>query len=310
MKNPNKIFAFIILLLATSLAYGQQDPMISQYMTNQIYFNPAYAGTHDYASASAAYRKQWVSFPGSPETEFISLDKNFVDRNVGLGLTIVNDKIGVSNKMDIAGQYAYHIPVGYGHLSLGIKAALSYYSASVKDLTVWDENDKVYANNIVNRWSPNFGLGAYYYTEKFYAGVSAPYLVNYNKPSNFVAAELSSVPNYERHYFIATGYVIGFHSDVYVKPSILIKYVEDAPMEADFNINVYFMNMFSVGAAYRTNDGYVVMAEILAAKRLRIGYAFDWPTNQLTNYTNGTHEIMVSYDFIRDIYKMKTPRFF
>lgn len=310
MNTNNKMLALIILLFPALVARAQQDPMISQYMTNQIYFNPAYAGTHDYSSLSGAYRKQWVNFPGAPTTSFLSYDKNFVDRNVGLGITFVNDHIGVSDQSEIAVQYAYHIPMAKGHLSLGIKGQLSYYSAKLTDLTIWDADDQVFASNVLNKWTPNFGVGAYYYRDNFYAGISIPHLVNYNQPSSFMSGELARVPNYERHYFMASGYVIPCKNDIYVKPSFLIKYIPHAPVQADFNVNVFFMNMFSVGASYRTMDGMVAMMEIKATQKLRIGYAYDHPFTKFRVYSNGTHEIMLSYDFIRNITKMKTPRFF
>jgi type IX secretion system PorP/SprF family membrane protein len=310
MKPIYKILVPILSVFSTLTTRAQQDPMISQYMTNQIFFNPAYAGTHDYSSVSGLYRKQWVDMPGAPVTGFISYDKNFVDRNVGLGLTFVNDRIGVSNQTEIAAQYAYHIPLQKGHLSFGIKGQLSYYSAAVTDLTVWDKDDQLFMSNVMDKWIPNFGIGSYYYTDNFYAGISIPHLMNYNRPSNFTAAEIPAIPNYERHYYITSGYVITCPNDVFVKPSTLIKYIPHAPVEADLNVNVFFMNRFSVGTSYRTNDGMVAMVEIKATPNIRIGYAYDHPFNQLHAYTSGTHEIMLSYDFIRNIIKMKTPRFF
>jgi type IX secretion system PorP/SprF family membrane protein len=300
----------IFFLFPAMAARAQQDPMISQYMTNQLFFNPAYAGTHDYSTVSGIYRKQWVNFPGAPTTGFLSYDKNFVDRNIGLGITFSNDQIGVSNQSELAVDYAYHIPLAKGHLSLGIKGQLSYYSAKLTDLTVWDADDQVFVNNILNKWVPNFGAGAYYYTDKFYAGLSIPHLMNYNRPSTFVAAELNAVPNYERHYYLASGYVVSCPNDIYVKPSFLVKYIPNAPVEADLNVNVFFMNMFSIGASYRTNACIVGMIEIKAAQKIRIGYAYDHPFGQFRTYSNGTHEIMLAYDFIRNITKMKTPRFF
>jgi type IX secretion system PorP/SprF family membrane protein len=311
MKKNKRIFAIAVLLLSCAVAGAQQDPMISQYMSNQLFFNPAYAGTHDYATVSGLYRKQWVNFDGAPETSFLSYDKRFTDRHIGLGFTLVNDKIGVSNQTELAGHYDYQIPIGKGFLSLGIKGALSYYTARVTNLTVWDKNDVVFANNIIDKWVPNFGAGAYYYVEDvFYAGFSVPHLLNYNKPSEFVSAELTSVPAYERHCYLSSGYVFKLSADVSLKPSVLVKYMGHAPIEGDLNLNVFFLNTFTVGASYRTDEGYVALFEIRAGKNIRIGYAYDWPQTKMDKYSNGTHEIMLSYDFIHDIYKMKSPRFF
>jgi type IX secretion system PorP/SprF family membrane protein len=310
MRTTKKLLVAAILLFTAPIIHAQQDPMISQYMTNQLFFNPAYAGTHDYSTVSGLYRKQWVNFPGAPSTGFVSFDKNFVDRKIGLGFTLVNDQIGVSKQTAIAGNYAYHLPMGNGHLSLGLRGQLSYYGAQLTNLTVWDQSDQVFASDLLNKWFPNFGAGAYYYTDKFYGGISVPQLLNYDKPSAFMSTKVTAVPNYERHYYITSGYVVACPNNIYVKPSFLVKYVPSAPMEADLNVNVFFMNTFSVGASYRTYEGMVAMMEIKAGKNIRIGYAYDYPFNDLRLYSNGTHEIMVSYDFIKDIIKMKTPRFF
>jgi type IX secretion system PorP/SprF family membrane protein len=309
MKTKQIISALFLLVMAFR-GNAQQDPMISQYMSNQVFLNAAYAGSHDYSTLSGLYRKQWVNFPGSPRTSFLSYDGRLKCSNVGLGLIFINDKLGVTEESQVAGNFAYHIPLGKGHLSLGLKAALSYYTAQLTDLTIWDANDKVYAADINGRWIPNFGTGAYYYTDRFYAGLSVPHLLNYSKPSSSLIAEIKKIPNYERHYFFSTGYVFDLKSDVYLKPSVLIKYVEDAPVEADLNLNVFFMNRFMLGGAYRTRDGLVAMTEIKITNKLRLGYAFDWPLTKINNYANGTHEVMLAYDFMKDIIKIKTPRFF
>jgi type IX secretion system PorP/SprF family membrane protein len=308
--KTNKIIIALSLLACAFKGTAQQDPMISQYMSNQLFINSAYAGSHDYGTLSGLYRKQWVNFPGAPRTSFISYDSRVNCSNVGLGFTFINDKLGVTEESQIAGNFAYHIPLAKGHLSLGIKASLSYYTADLTELTIWDANDRTFAQNINGSWIPNFGTGAYYYTDKFYAGLSVPHLLNHGKPSAGLMTDIKKVPNYERHYFFSMGYVMTLASDVYIKPSTLVKYVEDAPIEADFNVNVFFMNRFMVGGAYRTKDGFVAMTELRITNKLRLGYAYDIPTTKINNYSNGTHEVMLSYDFLKDLIKIQTPRFF
>lgn len=310
MKTIKLTLTLICLMLSAARLCAQQDAMISQYMSNQNFINPAYAGSHDYATLSGLVRKQWVDFPGSPRTSFISWDNRFTGSNMGLGFTLVNDKLGVTDETKLGANFAYHIPAGKGHLSFGIKAEVSYYNAKLSDLKVWEANDQVYASNIIGRWIPNAGAGVYYYTDKFYAGISTPHLINYIQPSATAAAEIRKTPAYERHYFLSTGYVFNVSDDVYIKPSTLVKYVEDAPLEADLNINVFFLKNFMLGGAYRTRDGLVAMTEIRVLPKLRLGYAFDYPLTKINYFSSGTHEVMLAYDFLRDAMKIRSPRFF
>jgi type IX secretion system PorP/SprF family membrane protein len=310
MKKTAKILVLAGCIVSAFTGRAQQDAMISQYMTNQLFINPAYSGTHTYSTLSGLYRKQWVSFPGSPQTGFLTYDTRFPETNYGLGFTFANDKIGVSEQTDLSGNFSYHIPLLKGELSLALKAAISHYNAYLTELTVWDQNDAVFMNNITNRWIPNFGAGGYYYTDKFYLGLAVPHLLNYQKPSSFLSAKISSVPAYERHYYLTSGYVYKLNDDVFLKPSFLLKYVPDAPFNADLNLNVFFMNFFSVGMSYKTDNELVGMIEINASKHIRIGYAYDHTFNPIGNYSDGSHEIMVAYDFFQEVVKMKTPRFF
>lgn len=311
MKSRLLIAAILVTLLCALDSKAQQDPMITQYQSNQVFINPAYAGSHNYATISGLYRKQWLDFPGSPTTSFLTYDNHFRNSNVGMGLTFVHDEIGISKRSDLSGIFAYHIPVGNdGHLSLALKASVGYYSAMLTDLKIWTETDKTFARNINDKWIPNFGAGAYYYTHNFYAGVSIPSLINYDKPSQDVAAEISTIPSYQRHYFLTAGYVIALPSDIYLKPSTFIKYTKDAPAEADLNLNVFFLNRFNLGAGYRTKDGLVAMVEINVTNKLRMGYAYDYPLTDINIFSTGTHEFMLAYDFLRDNLKVKTPRFF
>ncbi|MBW7912390.1 MAG: type IX secretion system membrane protein PorP/SprF [Taibaiella sp.] len=161
-----------------------------------------------------------------------------------MGGTLAHDVIGVSRQTDVAVNYSYHIKMKKGQLALGLKGMVSFYSANLTALKIWDQNDQVFMSDIQNKWIPNFGAGAYYYTDRFYAGISVPHLLNYNKPSTFLSAQISRVPHYERHYFAAAGYVFNLQDKVYLKPSTLIKYVPNAPVEADLNMNVFFMRIF------------------------------------------------------------------
>lgn len=288
---------------------AQQDPMVSQYMFNGLFLNPAYAGSHPWYNVTALYRKQWVNFDGAPETQLVSVDGPLKNRNVGVGLIVSNDKIGVSRQTDFYLNYAYHLNLGPARLSMGLRAGGAYYRARLSQLTVWDEGDQVMQQDIQGEFLPNFGAGLYLYSNKMFAGFSAPHLVNYEPRTTFYVDRTNS-PQLRRHYYVTAGYVFDQNKDIIFRPSFLVKYVNNAPVNVDLNMNVLFSQLIWLGVSYRTNDAVIGILEVQASRKLRIGYAYDYPLNRLRRYTSGSHEIMVAFDFGYDIMKIKTPRYF
>lgn len=307
-----KILMVLSLGLTSLTVTAQQEPLVSQYMFNHLLVNPAYAGSKDYAMASVLYRTQWVNLEGAPKTFVASLHGPLVNRKVGLGLSIDADKIGVTNRYDINGNYAYHIKLNEKFkIGLGIKGGITYYSAELSKLKIWDADDKVFPKTTQTSIIPVFGAGAYLYSDKFYAGLSVPELstTDPNRPLTF-NKKVDDVVNQVRHYYFATGGAIELSQDLALRPSALVKYTWNAPVEADLNLNVVIKQVLWIGGAYRTGDAFIGMIEVQPTKKLRIGYAYDFTTSELKNYSDGSHEIMIGYDFGYDIMKMKTPRYF
>ncbi len=297
-------------ILAGGQATAQQDPMLSQYMFNGLFLNPAYAGSHKYWSSTITYRKQWVGMSGAPETAIAAVDGPIGAKNMGLGISFMYDKIGVSTHNKITANYAYQIRTSVNSkLALGVSASLSQFNGRLEDLVVWDQGDQVFSQNVNGKYIPSFGVGAYYFAERYYVGLSIPTLFAYQNDYNF-NFDLSKASFLRRHYLLTGGYVFTCSPTVKIKPSVLLKYVAHAPLEADFNFSVYYKNMISAGVSYRTNDAVVFMVEYQANSFFRIGYAYDLTTTALSRYTSGTHEIMFGIDFGKDLVKVKTPRYF
>lgn len=302
----------LVLGIGRSVIHAQQDPMISQYMFNGLFLNPGYAGSHDYSIASMLYRYQWAGIEGAPHTGFFSYDAPIRGKNVGLGATLMFDRIGVTNKIDLVGNYAYHIRVGKkSKLSIGLRTSVSYYWANTSELRYWDEQDPIYQGDIAGRVIPNFGLGLYYYGEHFYVGLVAPQFLSYDK-NTFLAIENDYFQRSTRHFYLNAGYVFKLGKNTDFRPSFLLKYTPEALPEADINVHFLFHKKFWVGASYRTLDGIVAMFEVNVTPNMRIGYAFDYPLHSwVRNYTYGTHEIMLSFDIGKpSVLKVKSPRYF
>jgi type IX secretion system PorP/SprF family membrane protein len=302
------ILIFVVLFNITSKA--QQDPMISQYMFNGLFLNPAYSGSHKYVTSSLLHRTQWVDFSGAPKTSLLAIDGLIPSKseNMGLGLIITHDRIGATEQTDIYANYAYQIKLKKGKLAFGIKAGASNYVFKSDNVTVWDQNDEVFTGRRT-AWLPKFGFGAYYFAEKWYAGLSIPTLMAYdaNRNFNFDVNEGSFL---NRHYYAYGGYVFKLNEQLKLKPSTLLKYLPAAPIEADINLNLLYKDQFWIGVSYRSQDAVVFMVEYQTNSRFRVGYAFDLTTTKIRKYSSGTHEIMIGYDFGKDLIKVKTPRYF
>jgi type IX secretion system PorP/SprF family membrane protein len=304
------ILIISIIVLAAQQSFAQQEPMLSQYMFNGLFLNPAYAGSHDNFSATLLGRKQWAGFNGAPNTVIASVDGPLLDHKMGLGLILSNDQIGVTCQTDVYANYSYHIKTSdFGHLAFGLKAGFSQYTARLSDLKYWDAEDVVFMGNRNSAWLMKAGFGMYYYTPRFYAGLSIPSLLAYDPQRNF-SFDVNQSSQVRKHYYLTSGYIFNLSPDFMLKPSVLLKYETAAPLQADINLNLLYKNRFWLGASYRTGDAVVIIAEVQATKRFRIGYSYDWTLSEMNNYSSGTHEVMIGYEFGKDLMKIKTPRYF
>lgn len=283
---------------------------MSQYMFNGLLLNPAYAGTHEYFSVSGLHRSQWVQFEESPTSQVFSIDGPVANDKLGVGLLITNDQLGVISQFDVSGNFSYKLNLGAGKLSFGLRAGISSYSANLNDLTYWDQDDPLYAQgNISGELVTKFGFGAYYYTDKFFAGLSVPTI--YSLDDNIIS-ENSEVSDYfTQHYYLNSGYVFETSSILAIKPSVLVKFEPAAPVQVDLNCNFMFFQKFWLGAGYRSGDALVGMVEYNVTPQLRAGYAYDYTLSDIADYSSGSHEIMIAYDFGKKVdAKTRSPRYF
>jgi type IX secretion system PorP/SprF family membrane protein len=303
MYRFKKIVIVCLLLLRVSYIHAQQEIMVSQYMFNGLFLNPAYAGSHKYFSSSLLYRNQWVGFTGAPKSMLLAVDGPLMDQKMGVGLIVATDKIGATRQSDVYANYSYILPLEKGKLAFGIKAGASQYTYNSGELIVWDANDEKFNGVTQSALIPKFGFGAYYFTERAFAGISVPSMLYYNGSNSFTLPV-------SKHYYITGGYVMELEERWKLKPSFLFKYQKAAPVQLDMNITAMFMDQVSMGLSYRTGDAVVAILEYQANQRFRIGYAYDFTTSAIRKYATGSHEIMIGFDFGKDIIKTKTPRFF
>ncbi len=286
------LVVFALFLIQTALS-AQQESMFSRYMFNTMTITPAYAGSHDALRFSVQARRQWLNFNGSPLTALASVDGVSKDERAGWGVLVGYEQIGLYKTQDVYGNYAYRFEMGEGKLALGIRAGATFYQNKLQSAVLADPLDILYANDI-NYVVPKMGIGAYYQDEQWYIGMSVPNMVSYRSGRSF---SLNDEKSYiRRHYFVNAGFIIPIEKGVMLKPSILIKYVKAAPVQADINLQMYVLNKVSVGVGYRTGDAITFMAEVFPNENLRIGYSYDFTLSRIRLYGGGAHEIIVGYE--------------
>ena len=304
-----KLIPFLLLFMFAIPVFAQQNPLFSHYMFNGLYINPAYAGSKEFVSTTFIARKQWTGFEGAPSTQIASLHAPISDKRIGLGAVISHDKIGITNQTDFYGSYAYHIPLERGKLSFGLSAGFTYFKSELSELTVWETDDPVYETNSLSNVLPEFGAGIYYYSRKFYAGFSVPQILSYDPEQPFHVV-VEKVHRLSRHYYVTSGVILTNGGELKFRPSFMIKYAQNAPIQYDLNLNVLISDIIWVGGSYRSGDAAVLLLEYQVNKKLRVGYSYDMTLSEIKKYSSGSHEIVLGYDFGFNVLKMKTPRYF
>lgn len=303
------ILIFCFLLFGSPLK-AQQEPMYSQYMFNMLNVNPAYAGNRAVDNISILYRKQWVNIDGAPNTGTISWDRRQEGTNVGYGLQIYNDRLGVESTSGIQGYYSYRITFSESFLSFGLSAgALNFRAAYLTGTHPTTDGGVDHAfDEDVNKWLPTVGFGLLYASDKWYVGLSVPALLR-TKVNLYDQGIVSGANN---HYFLTGGYIFTPSEVLKIKPSIMVKAVTGAPIEYDFNLNGWINDVVGLGVSYRTNDALVGMFELQISPRLRLGYAYDYLISNIKTYSTGTHELMLRYEFnnVQKNERILSPRYY
>jgi len=184
-------------------------------------------------------------------------------------------------------------------------------SDNLSNLSLDDRNDPAFIADVRSNILPNFGFGMYYYTDKFYAGVSIPRLLENDFKTNSTSGG-TDLASEKRHYFLILGSVFKLTEQIKLKPTGFLKIANGAPIEGDVTASFIFNDKFWLGGMYRTGDAVGLLAGLNVTDQLSLGYSFDWSfVNTTMVYNGGSHEIMLRYDFIyKPSDKIRSPRYF
>lgn len=307
-----KVIVTSLVLLTCSLTWGQQDAQFTQYMYNTTSINPAYAGSRGVMSIFGLHRNQWVGLDGAPKTNVVSFNAPLNDTRLGIGLSVINDKLGPMVENNIAADISYTIDINYDYkLSFGLKAAVNMLNVDFAKLNIYDPADPRFQDNIDNKFSPNVGVGVYLHSENFYAGLSLPKMLEtsyYDKTADGTSS--SFVVNSRMATYLMAGYVYDIDYNLKLKTSLLTKVVSGAPLQTDIAASLLFNDKFSAGLSYRWSAAISAMVGFQVSDGLLIGYSYDAETTKLATYNSGSHEIFLRFELFDNYDRIVSPRYF
>ncbi|MBX2946183.1 MAG: type IX secretion system membrane protein PorP/SprF [Cyclobacteriaceae bacterium] len=293
-----------MLFFAPSVIHAQQNPHFTQYMFSGLVINPAYAGVDEALSAMVIDRRQWTGLEGAPKTQTLSVHTLTAKRKVGLGLLVVNDKIGIHRNLTIHGSYAYHLKVAsHSFLSFGLQAGAFNMRSDYGSIQNGTPDPKL-NNATINELFFEVGAGLYFRSKRFHWGISAPELLPKTTPLN----ETESIQLRNVNLFSFLKYRFTLSPAWEFEPALLIKYANDLPLSADGAITFLYKDILTAGVSYRWDASLGYLMKLRITPQLQFGYAYDFPMGSLNQLSNGSHELMVQYLFRYERSGIKSPR--
>ncbi|MBA0883044.1 PorP/SprF family type IX secretion system membrane protein [Flavobacterium undicola] len=311
MKKIILSISFLLLIIKVS---AQQDPEYTHYMYNMNVVNPAYAtGTQAMLDLGVLYRSQWAGLEGAPKT-FNFFGHIPLNKKVEMGLSMISDDIGDGAKKEdnFYADFAYVLNMSStAKLSLGLKAGFTSFKTNFNGFKFESgdsSTDMAFSEN-VNNIFPNIGVGAYYFTDNYYLGLSAPNLFSSKHIEE--RSGINAFGSEEIHVFFTGGYVFNLSDSFKLKPAFMTKIVKGSAVSLDLSANVLFNEKFELGASYRFDDAVSALMSVAVSPSIRVGYAYDYTTSNLGQFNSGTHEVFMLFnlDLLGKGYD-KSPRFF
>lgn len=303
MRNSFKLLSVVIIMFCGLIGHSQQDPLFTQYMFNTMSINPGYAGSAGFLSVNAISRHQWIGFDGAPSTQTFAAHAP-VREDLGIGLSLINDNTGPISNLSIEANFSYILKLTEAsRLSFGLMGGFNNIHIGLLDLEGVDPEDAAFHYDI-NNYRPIFGAGLYYYHPRGYIGFSIPDLIE----TEF--EEQVSTWKHDRHYFFIAGYITDLSDDIKLRPTAMLRYVQNMPLSIEGTASLIFRDRVWFGLMYRHEDAVGAILCLQLNQQIRLGYSYDYGISQLSSYQSGSHEIMLNYDFNYGRKDYVSPRYF
>jgi len=320
MYKISLVFIFLFLFIlngvpgqavpdSTGISLGY--PVYSQYLQNGLLINPAYTGSRGALSTFLSYRMQWMGIKGSPVFQSVSLHTPMKNDKVALGIMAQFMQFGFTKSTSIYASYAYHIRVGKGKLSFGLKGGADMSNTDYTGILLTNSGDPVFTVNDKPYVLPNVGAGLYYFSDKLFAGVSVPQFLSYRKTGTGSVQAFHSFNEYDL--IFSTGGLFTFSKFLKFKPSLLIDYsLQNTKKLTQFDINGNFIlaDLIWLGGSWRTSEQVAVgILQVQLNQQLMFGFSYDYPVGRMNSYSKGSSEFIIRYEFGSKV-SAANPRYF
>ncbi len=283
-----KLILLFFCALGIIAVDGQQIALNSQYMFNSFAINPAVAGTKNYSPLSFTFRRQWMGMDEAPVTQNVSAH-TFIGKNVGGGLHIFNDASGPTRRTGLSTAFSYQIKTGSSSkLSFGLSGSLTQFVLDRDRLITEIPDDIAIMNSTNNQLIPDFNFGLYWYGERHYFGVTAFHLLESKNDLFDLTTPVSNT--LDRTFYGNTGYLFSVGSSFAIEPSLLFRYMLNAPFQFDGNLRFIYKDAYWLACSYRMDDALAIMIGADFGP-FEMGYAYDLGMSDLKTYNTGTHEL-------------------
>ena len=306
-KTTRAVFLLSLGLVGVTQTYAQQDPQYTQYMYNHSNINPAYAGSKEGLQIFGLYRTQWVGLEGAPKTATLSVNTPLGDSGLGLGVSFVNDHLGVMDDNTLSVDLSYAVNLNHDYkLAFGLKGSANLLDVNYSKLHIYNPTDPVAEDDIKNEFSPNIGAGLFLYSDKAYVGLSAPHLLTRSRYDDNEVKTLRQ----KMHLYLTGGYVFDLNPNLKFKPAAMVKMEQGSPLQVDISANFMFLDKFTLGAAYRWDAAVSGLVGFQISENIMVGYSYDAETSKLARYNSGSHEIFMRFSLFNSYKRVAAPRFF
>ncbi len=311
MVRKYYILIIVLLFIFKLNVEGQNQYSYNHYIANQGLLNPAYNGTRDVISGIILHRNQWLGIEGAPMLDALNVHGSIENTDVGVGLSLVNDRIGISNTFDFMGAGSYKVMFDRGEkfLSFGLQLGFTSLIYDGTKAVTGEYGDPLFDDKY-SKLTFNGGFGTYFYTDDYFVGFSVPKFFSPSfdeKTHNYKnKLELKNL-----HLYLYGGYVFDW-DNIKVKPTLLLKEVYGAPMQFDVSANVLLAEKIWLGLSYRTTSDLVFMLEYIINRKFTFRYSGDYSFSPISRHAvAGSHEVGLQFDFT--FYKrpgMRSIRYF
>jgi type IX secretion system PorP/SprF family membrane protein len=287
-----KLCLAICLCLVSVMLVAQQDPIYSLYLNNPFVLNPAYAGLQNNLSTSASFRQQWAGLAGSPTTINANGHMSLFKNTMGTGLLLTSDQTGSTDVTEVFGAYSYRIRINSSNtLAFGIQGGMQNFNISTSGVKPQHTNDPFF-ENAIRQTKPMLGAGVILTSDKYFFSFSVPRMLKNNLESAGLQGEL-----YNQHFYLLGSYVFMLQERIRLKPSVLLRMVNNAPVTYDVNAALIFFENYQAGVLTRNFNTYGLFFQLLIRDFLRVGYVFEVPTGNSVGAQFTSHELTAGVRF-------------